>query len=344
MIKGSSPFFSNFYSQGFKGLGRIKIAPSSLKPLKFRAEDEPKSPTPPELPPEKSSDIIAFTQKEALPKDASITKVPEETHPATIPFESVPSPQPAQSMPDIKLPTNEIIEAVFPFHLPPVQINKTNSFIKSPKPPSDSSTSQFHLDPFSLKFPTSKANESKKSKKIDPLKPKMEPLANISSKDPLPPEILSLESAKHFDLFPSKNDITLAKPLYPTFPKPPPTEIIPFNTAKHFKSRLPKELEAIRKGLLNGTLPESEMLEATPNLLLNQPLDVLNKVIRAVEYFFDADKESRGFHPNEAELLLLLNHPALLDRNPKNTTVMTQVLTSITRFIKTPTVQLTDRA
>ncbi|MBY0405566.1 MAG: hypothetical protein K2X66_16810, partial [Cyanobacteria bacterium] len=107
---------------------------------------------------------------------------------------------------------------------------------------------------------------------------------------------------------------------------------------------LPEKIEALRMGLLHGKDVSGEFIQAVPDLLLNQPLNVINRMSKAVEAYFDANYHSQKSHANEAELLLLLNHPDLWDRDPKKTRHLTEALTSITRFMHQPSVPLTDTA
>jgi hypothetical protein len=107
---------------------------------------------------------------------------------------------------------------------------------------------------------------------------------------------------------------------------------------------LPEKIEALRTGLLKGKDVSAEFIQAVPDLLLNQPLNVIHRLSKAVEAFFDVNYHSQKSHANEAELLLLLNHPDLWDRDPKKTRHLTEALTSITRFMHQPSVPLTDTA
>ncbi|MBY0404120.1 MAG: hypothetical protein K2X66_09490, partial [Cyanobacteria bacterium] len=91
---------------------------------------------------------------------------------------------------------------------------------------------------------------------------------------------------------------------------------------------LPPAVEALRTGLLNGQDVSQVFIQAMPDLLLNQPLNVIHRLSKAVETFFDMNYRSQKNHANEAELLLLLNHPELWDRDPKKTKQITEALTS----------------
>ncbi|MBY0402470.1 MAG: hypothetical protein K2X66_01105, partial [Cyanobacteria bacterium] len=110
------------------------------------------------------------------------------------------------------------------------------------------------------------------------------------------------------------------------------------------ESELPENIQKLVKRLLKGKDVTSDFVNSRADLLLNQPLSIIFRLSRAVSSFFDNTPKRRGFHPNEAELLLLLNHPDLLDRNPNNTADLTLALTSMTRFIANPRVNLTDTA
>ncbi|MBY0403242.1 MAG: hypothetical protein K2X66_05040, partial [Cyanobacteria bacterium] len=95
---------------------------------------------------------------------------------------------------------------------------------------------------------------------------------------------------------------------------------------------LPPSIDPLRNGLLNGQDVSQSFIQAMPDLLLNQPLNVIHGLSKAVETFFDRNhyfqKSHQKSHANEAELLLLLNHPELWDRDPKKTKQITEALTS----------------
>jgi ankyrin repeat protein len=78
-----------------------------------------------------------------------------------------------------------------------------------------------------------------------------------------------------------------------------------------------------------------------PELLLSHPIDFLKNSFSSIESFFSSKRSFRNYHPNEAELLLLLKHPDLLDREPNKTGRLTSCLTSISHFIVTGA-QLSD--
>ncbi|MBY0405747.1 MAG: hypothetical protein K2X66_17725, partial [Cyanobacteria bacterium] len=103
----------------------------------------------------------------------------------------------------------------------------------------------------------------------------------------------------------------------------------------------PPEYKIFVEGLLQGNPDESFFIQEMPKLLNHQPLSTLHSIAGAVESFFDFHPARWGHHPNEAELMLLLKHPELSDRDPNKTYSLTKALTSITRFIKTDT-PLTD--
>ncbi|MBY0405421.1 MAG: ankyrin repeat domain-containing protein, partial [Cyanobacteria bacterium] len=75
------------------------------------------------------------------------------------------------------------------------------------------------------------------------------------------------------------------------------------------------------------------MLRAMPSLLLELPLVVTNEFAERFELFFDKPEDVHGYHPLEAEMMLLLNHPDLQDRDPQKTSSLAQALTSISYFI-----------
>ncbi|MBY0405931.1 MAG: ankyrin repeat domain-containing protein, partial [Cyanobacteria bacterium] len=70
-----------------------------------------------------------------------------------------------------------------------------------------------------------------------------------------------------------------------------------------------------------------------PDLLLNQPMRYLNSSFLKIEKFFSEYSAQRDFHPNEAELLLMIKHPDLWDRDPQKASALTRCLTSISHFI-----------
>ncbi|MBY0404979.1 MAG: hypothetical protein K2X66_13855, partial [Cyanobacteria bacterium] len=90
--------------------------------------------------------------------------------------------------------------------------------------------------------------------------------------------------------------------------------------------------------------PSALFVQLVPDILLNQPLSTLNELSNRIELLMDHKPTARGYHSNEAELLLLLNHPELWDRNPNKTEDLTEALTSITRFIEPSEVLLSDTA
>jgi ankyrin repeat protein len=70
-----------------------------------------------------------------------------------------------------------------------------------------------------------------------------------------------------------------------------------------------------------------------PELLFQTPLEELGLLFRSIEKHFDKHPSQRDYHPNEAELLLLLKHPEMIDRNPEKVEKLTTCLTSISHFI-----------
>ncbi|MBY0403889.1 MAG: ankyrin repeat domain-containing protein, partial [Cyanobacteria bacterium] len=71
-----------------------------------------------------------------------------------------------------------------------------------------------------------------------------------------------------------------------------------------------------------------------PEVLLNTSFHPFPTFLRQIEHYFDETPASRNYYPNEAELLLLLKHPDLMEREPRKTESMTTCLTSISQFIK----------
>ncbi|MBY0402471.1 MAG: hypothetical protein K2X66_01110 [Cyanobacteria bacterium] len=103
------------------------------------------------------------------------------------------------------------------------------------------------------------------------------------------------------------------------------------------------DLGIIWEDFKNGTKNTDVLLKALPNLLLNQPLKTINELSGKFESHMDANSSKWGHDSDEAELLLLLNHPDLWDRDPYKIGSLTKAITSITRFINSPAVQLQDR-
>jgi hypothetical protein len=103
------------------------------------------------------------------------------------------------------------------------------------------------------------------------------------------------------------------------------------------------DLGIIWEGFKSGSLQTDVLLKALPNLLLNQPLHTINLLSNKFESHMDLNSSKWGYDPHEAELLLLLNHPDLWDRDPNKIGSLTKAITSITRFISYPAVQLRDR-
>ncbi|MBY0405152.1 MAG: ankyrin repeat domain-containing protein, partial [Cyanobacteria bacterium] len=76
-----------------------------------------------------------------------------------------------------------------------------------------------------------------------------------------------------------------------------------------------------------------ELIDFLPELLLKHGLGHIIPLASRVERFFDRHELQRGYHPNETELMLLLKHPDLLERDSFKIAPFTQALTSITYFI-----------
>jgi ankyrin repeat protein len=76
--------------------------------------------------------------------------------------------------------------------------------------------------------------------------------------------------------------------------------------------------------------------------LFEMPFKLLERFMWNIEHFYDYNYDKRGYHPNEAELMLLLKHPDLFDRDPDKTKSLSLALTSITRYIEPPQVELSD--
>ncbi|MBY0404204.1 MAG: ankyrin repeat domain-containing protein [Cyanobacteria bacterium] len=99
--------------------------------------------------------------------------------------------------------------------------------------------------------------------------------------------------------------------------------------------------KAIRDIWTGGTLAHDALVKIMPNLMLKHPVDFLNGHFKEIETFFDTNIPLRNYHPNEAELLLLLKHPDLIERDPQKTRALSTCLTSISHFIDIRA-QLTD--
>jgi ankyrin repeat protein len=112
-----------------------------------------------------------------------------------------------------------------------------------------------------------------------------------------------------------------------------------------------------------------KFVDQLPQLLFRSPLSQVHWVGETIEALFDEINKEKdyqqlnqwlpqiqeevveedpgesprvlGFHPNEAELMLLLKHPDLWDRDPNKTGPLTQALTSIHQFIE-HNIKLTD--
>ncbi|MBY0403526.1 MAG: ankyrin repeat domain-containing protein, partial [Cyanobacteria bacterium] len=111
------------------------------------------------------------------------------------------------------------------------------------------------------------------------------------------------------------------------------------------------KLMSLMKKNLNNQDPRNPgngaFISLLPEFLLNQPIDFLASFFQKIEKFFEPNPYTREYgaqrhyHPYEAELLLLLKHPNLLERDPDKTKYLTTCLTSISRFIETGA-QLSD--
>ncbi|MBY0405862.1 MAG: ankyrin repeat domain-containing protein [Cyanobacteria bacterium] len=70
-----------------------------------------------------------------------------------------------------------------------------------------------------------------------------------------------------------------------------------------------------------------------PDLLLNHSISWMNTLFNRIESAYDNHPSMREYHPNEAELLLLIKHPELMERNPEKIGSLTRCLTSISHFV-----------
>jgi ankyrin repeat protein len=101
-----------------------------------------------------------------------------------------------------------------------------------------------------------------------------------------------------------------------------------------------------RKEIASTQDPQSHaskfMVPLMPDLLLSTKLSAVNKLLQEIESEFDRFPEKRNYHPNEAELLLLLRHPEAQDRKLGYIQNLATCLTSISRFVETKAI-LSDR-
>ncbi|MBY0405154.1 MAG: ankyrin repeat domain-containing protein, partial [Cyanobacteria bacterium] len=89
---------------------------------------------------------------------------------------------------------------------------------------------------------------------------------------------------------------------------------------------------------LNPTSPGVlGLIDLMPQLLLKYQPSSLKKLFNRVETLYDTHPLKKGYHPNEAELLLLLRHPEYQDEKTPDYEfgMLTRALTSITHFIDT---------
>ncbi|MBY0405155.1 MAG: ankyrin repeat domain-containing protein [Cyanobacteria bacterium] len=84
------------------------------------------------------------------------------------------------------------------------------------------------------------------------------------------------------------------------------------------------------------------MVSLMADLLLNTKLSAIQKLLNDIESEFELNPQKRGYHPNEAELLLLLRHPEAQSREQTSIQDLTTCLTSISRFVETKAI-LSDR-
>ncbi|MBY0404025.1 MAG: ankyrin repeat domain-containing protein [Cyanobacteria bacterium] len=78
-------------------------------------------------------------------------------------------------------------------------------------------------------------------------------------------------------------------------------------------------------------------LRLTP-FLMGYPFNhSLEAIFKKIEHQFDHFPGTRGYHPNEAELMLLAKHPDLHSGDRSKISTVTTALTSLTRFIDTQT-------
>jgi ankyrin repeat protein len=78
-------------------------------------------------------------------------------------------------------------------------------------------------------------------------------------------------------------------------------------------------------------------LRLTPFLMAYPFNHSLEGIFKKVEHQFDHFPGTRGYHPNEAELMLLAKHPDLHSENRSQVSTVTTALTSLSRFIETQT-------
>jgi ankyrin repeat protein len=90
----------------------------------------------------------------------------------------------------------------------------------------------------------------------------------------------------------------------------------------HDSSKLPTAMESLN------------IIAGVPQFLLNHPLSDLTRFLDATESFFDGHIHQRNYHPNEAELMLLIRHPDIWSgKNQLASQSLSTCLTSISHFI-----------
>ncbi|MBY0403173.1 MAG: ankyrin repeat domain-containing protein [Cyanobacteria bacterium] len=105
---------------------------------------------------------------------------------------------------------------------------------------------------------------------------------------------------------------------------------------------LPANIIAELNGNSLGHPKANLMASLMPQLMWNHPITDLHQLFQLSERFFDNNRPLRNFHPNEAELMLLIKHPDLLDRPQGKINSLSTCLTSISHFIDTGA-QLSDK-
>lgn len=70
-----------------------------------------------------------------------------------------------------------------------------------------------------------------------------------------------------------------------------------------------------------------------PHLLFTYKSGAITQLVDAIESMMDAHESKRGYHPNEVELMALLDHPKNEELLPSDLNHLTTAITSINRFI-----------
>lgn len=104
----------------------------------------------------------------------------------------------------------------------------------------------------------------------------------------------------------------------------------------HFAPRAREYVEAFMVATKPATWDRdtAQLYKLLPRIMLAKNPTSIVKMVRAIDHLYDVDQSVRGFHPFEAELMILLAHPGPGDREAKRELgkALILALTSINRY------------